>query len=310
MKIIKVIKIGSIICIAGFIFACILAKVGYDYCFKRVDYEVNDRDYPRREINFMSGEHKLTGYIYGEDNSKGLVVVSHGRGASAEAYFLEVLYIVEHGWQVFAYNNTGTLLSEGDTTKGLSQSLFDLRAALDYIAEEEQLNHLPITLYGHSWGGYAVTSILNYDYPISAVVSVAGFDTPQKAIYDYAVCKAKVLGAIGFPFFWGYHCMVFGGDSNISATDGINHTQIPVMIIHGTGDKTLRYHVSGIISNQDRIENPNVIYIFRDQENQNGHTNLMFAVDDNKNPTGLLDEDLFYNINQLFEQAIKTGGES
>lgn len=305
MKFIKIIRAGIIIGIIGLIFACVLAKIGYDYCFRRMDYEVNELDYPRSAVSFMSAENKLSGYVYGEDNSKGLIVVSHGRGASAEAYFLEISYFVDHGWQVFAYNNTGTHLSEGDSTKGLSQSLFDLQAALDYIASDTQLSSLPIMLYGHSWGGYAVASVLNYDYPISAVVSVAGFETPQKAVYDYAVCKAKALGAIGFPFFWGYHCVIFGEDSNISALDGINNTQIPVMIIHGTEDKTLRYDVSSIISCQDKVKNPNVIYITRNQENQNGHTNLILAADTNKKSMGILDEDLFFSINQLFEQAIR-----
>lgn len=306
MKSVKAIKAGVIICIIGFVCACALAKIGYDYCFRRVDYEANERDYPRSAVYFMSAQNELSGYLYGEDNSNGLVVVSHGRGASAEAYFREISYFVDHGWLVFAYNNTGTHLSEGDSTKGLSQSLLDLQAALDYLAEDTQLSKLPIVLYGHSWGGYAVTSILNYDYPISAVVSVAGFDTPQKAIYDYAVCKAKFFGAIGFPFFWSYHCFVFGENSNISATDGINHTETPVMIIHGTEDKTLRYDVSSIISCQEKIKNPKVIYITREQENQNGHTNLILAVDADKNRMETIDEELFFRINQFYEQAIRS----
>jgi len=301
----RIIKTGIIIFIIGFVFACILAKIGYDYCFRRGgNYDANEQHYPRSTVYFMSAENKLSGYIYGEDNFKGLVVISHGRGASAEAYYSEIQYFVDHGWRVFAYNNTGIHPSEGDSAKGLSQSLFDLQAALDYIAGNTQLSTLPIVLYGHSWGGYAVAAILNYDYPISAVACVAGFDTPQKAIYDYAVCKANIFGAIGVPFFWGYHCIIFGKNSNISAVDGINNTQIPVMIIHGTEDKTLRYDVSGIISCQDKIKNPNAIYKMRDHENQNGHTNLIFAVDADENILSALDEDLFTGINQLFEQAI------
>ncbi len=304
MKDKKILKIGIVIFTVGFVFSCILAKVGYDYCFKRGDYGTNEQQLPCLAVYFMSADSKLSGYIYGEDDVKGLVVISHGRGASAESYLSEIQYFVDHGWRVFAYNNTGTNLSEGDSVKGLSQSLFDLQSALDYIARNAQLNNLPIVLYGHSWGGYAVTSILNYDYPILAVASIAGFDTPRKAIYDYAVCKANIFGALGFPFFWGYHCIIFGENANISAVDGINNTQIPVMIIHGTEDKTLRYDVGSIISCQDKISNPNVIYISRDCENQNGHTNLVFAVDEDNNLTGVLDEDLFADINQFFEQAI------
>lgn len=150
----RIIKTGIIIFIIGFVFACILAKIGYDYCFRRGgNYDANEQHYPRSTVYFMSAENKLSGYIYGEDNFKGLVVISHGRGASAEAYYSEIQYFVDHGWRVFAYNNTGIHPSEGDSAKGLSQSLFDLQAALDYIAGNTQLSTLPIVLYGHSWGG-------------------------------------------------------------------------------------------------------------------------------------------------------------
>lgn len=40
-------------------------------------------------------------------NQKGLIVISHGMGGGAEGYMAETLYFVNHGYQVFGYDNTG-----------------------------------------------------------------------------------------------------------------------------------------------------------------------------------------------------------
>lgn len=42
----------------------------------------------------MSGENTLRGYIYGENNDKGLIVVSHGIGGGHEGYINEIVWFV------------------------------------------------------------------------------------------------------------------------------------------------------------------------------------------------------------------------
>jgi len=47
----RIIKTGIIIFIIGFVFACILAKIGYDYCFRRGgNYDANEQHYPRSTV--------------------------------------------------------------------------------------------------------------------------------------------------------------------------------------------------------------------------------------------------------------------
>ncbi len=45
------------------------------------------------------------------------------------------------------------------------------------------------------------------------------------------------------------------------------------MIIHGTGDETIKYNGASIIAHRDEITNPNVIYKTIDNE-QNGHNGM------------------------------------
>jgi hypothetical protein len=57
-----------------------------------------------RVVRFRSGKNPLTGYMFGEQNDKGLVVISHGLGFGAEDYLAEALYFVDKGWRVFAFD--------------------------------------------------------------------------------------------------------------------------------------------------------------------------------------------------------------
>lgn len=84
--------------------ACIVAKIGYDMAFRRTGPQPDEAvaaagaAFSRRAVAFISGENRLRGYVYGAENDKGLVVISHGLGASSEGYFPETLFFIEHGW--------------------------------------------------------------------------------------------------------------------------------------------------------------------------------------------------------------------
>ncbi len=223
--------------------------------------DVQQEKYPREEVTFKSKENTLTGFIYGNDNTKGLVVISHGLGGYSESYFAETCWFVDNGYKVFAYDNTGSGNSEGDGTTGMAQSAIDLDAALKFAESDERLNSLPIFLYGHSWGGYAVTAILDNGYDITAVASLAGYNTPIGIVYETAQdMLGKPFAAIEYPFLWINNKILFGSEADVSAVDSINSTDTPVMIIHGKTDETILYDGASIIAQRDNITNPNVVY--------------------------------------------------
>jgi pimeloyl-ACP methyl ester carboxylesterase len=235
--------------------------------------------YPRRLVNFSSGRNSLQAYIYGEDNDMGLIVMSHAISWGSEDYFPQVMYFVDMGWRVFAFDNTGTHGSEGRNTRGLPQSVFDLDAALTYIVSEDW--GLPIMLYGHSWGGYSVTAVLDRGHNVNAVVSLAGFAIPMEVMHEVArdFVGLGFFATMSYPHLWVYHRLCFGRDANISAIDGINSGEIPIMIIHGTEDDFISHDGASIISHRNRITNPNVEFISGDSPHRNGHSNLWRSED-------------------------------
>lgn len=266
----------------------VIVKMNVDKIFSRTEmseysaylrYEDVEEEYDRELLSFTSGENQLQGYLYGADNTKGLVVISHGLGGGAESYMTETVYFVDHGYQVFGYDNTGCYKSEGENCIGLSQSVIDLDAALTFIESEARFDDLPILLYGHSWGEHAVTAIFNYDHDIAASVSVAGFNEPMTMIMEWAKDMMGAFANVEYPYIYLYQKMIFGENLDMTAVDGINNTDTPVLIIHGSEDESVKFDGSGTIAYRDEITNPNVQYKICDKEKQNNHNQLFVDID-------------------------------
>ena len=129
-------------------------------------------------------------------------------------------------------------------------------------------------LFGHSWGGYAVAAILNHDHPITAVASISGFNSPDELLLEEATRELGAFGSLEYPFLAAYQAWLFGDRAALSAVEGINRSDTPVMIVHGTGDESISYTGASIISHRDQITNPNVVYKTCSTKNHNGHKSL------------------------------------
>jgi pimeloyl-ACP methyl ester carboxylesterase len=282
-RIAKVVLIGlATIVILFSVCSMVVVKTMYDRQFQRADkprfsgyLTYGDVDgYDRRVVRFRSGGNTLVGYVYGEHNDKGLVVIAHGLGGGAESYLAETLYFVDNGWRVFSFDCTGSHESEGKGTIGLPQSVLDLNSALGYIESDNSLNDLPVMLYGHSWGGYAVAAVLNNDHDIAAAASIAGFNAPMEILFEQAKEMMGSIAYVEYPFLWAYQTMLFGRAARLTAVDGVNSADTAAMIIHGDKDGTVSYGGASIMAHKREITNPNVVYKTCTAENHNGHRNL------------------------------------
>ncbi len=247
----------------------------YSYSYRYSHYE---KKYPREEVTFMSGRNTLHGYIYGMNNDKGLIVFAHGIGGGHESYMPMLIDLVDRGWRLFTYDATGSCSSEGGSTIGLAQSAIDLDKALTYAESDDRLNNLPTFVMGHSWGGYAAAAVLNFDHDIKACATLSGYCTPMKELTE---ASELILGSDSAryltPFIWLYNKACFRQYADLSAVDGINKSGIPVMVVHGTADKTVRYDGAAIINQQKKIKNENVVYITMDQKRRKGHNSYLYS---------------------------------
>ena len=237
-------------------------------------YDHYEDAYPRRNVSFYSGKNRLQGYIFGEENTKGLLVFAHGIHSGHESYIQEIVWMVDHGWRVFAYDATGSCTSEGKGTTGLIQSALDLHAALTYVESDETLKDLPVCLMGHSWGGYAVAAGLYFDHNVKASASIAGYSDSVEMMMGFVTDKMGKATALLRPFAYLENRFLFGKYASLTAVDGINRANIPVMLIHGTGDELVRFDSTGIVAHKDEITNPNVVIYPMSDAGQDGHTSI------------------------------------
>lgn len=238
--------------------------------------DIADR-YDREPVSFLSGENRLYGHLYCPGNPDGLVVISHGLGGGEGSYLPEMMYFADHGYQVLCYSNTGCWDSEGKNCVGLNQSVLDLDAALTWVEGEDRFDGVPVFLFGHSWGGYAVASIFHFDHEITASASVAGFNDAMPMIMEWGEGMIGPLIYAEYPFIWLNQKLTFGETFGLTAVDALNATDTPVLILHGDGDTTVGYDTVSIISHKGFITNPNVQYVTFSADRQNGHNSLFYS---------------------------------
>lgn len=230
--------------------------------------------YARELVSFYSGKNKLQGYLYSQQGAAGLIVVAHGLGGGADSYLPQIVYFLDQGWSVFAYDATGCYDSEGKGSRGFPQAVVDLNAALTFIKTIPDLDKLPLLLFGHSWGGYAVSTVLHFEHDIAGVVAISAPSAPLEIVMEQG---RRLLGSVIYtqrPFIWLYQKLLFGEFASLEATQAISDSNVPILVIHGSEDDVVSFSGSALIAKSDQITNPQVEFLVLDEPGRNGHNNL------------------------------------
>lgn len=286
--------IAKLALVTGLNFATILgAKKAYDSLFKRYekqdintifgefDYSRVSERLPRTEFYFPSGKLKLRGYFYPCYDAKGMVVVCHGMHSGADDYIPFIEFFVHNGYAVFTYDCQGTYASQGDSTIGMCTPLINLDHALTYIKNDKQLSRYKLFLFGHSWGGFAVTSVLSIHKNICACAAVAPFNSGYSLLVEKGQEYAGPLSdrlVTGFPkeFLNTYQTLLFKDYTKLTAVKGINSTDLPVFIAHGNRDLIIGFNHQSVISHKDEIRTNNVTY-YIGTDAQAGHNTILHS---------------------------------
>lgn len=278
-RIIKMIIIG-IVAMSVIIFCGV--AIAHMVVFSRADYDQYDSDYnlvyddidkekyPREQLIVQSGENDISAFLYMVQDAKGLIVVAPGHRDANDIKLYEIRYFVDAGYSVVCLDYTGCYTSSGNSMKGYSQSVYDIDALLDYIEADERFENMPICLFGHSMGAYAVCAELQFEHDIAKVVAASGFDTPEEQ-WQYSIKRyTGIFYPIIKPFNSLFIDLKYGDDKDLSAVDGINSVSIPVLVI--SAEEDLFYGgKSPIYDRQNEIMNPNCTFVLMDEENHNGH---------------------------------------
>lgn len=200
-------------------------------------------DWQRRAVSFPSDRgDALRGYVFSYDGpQKALIVLCHGYGMSLNDYLPECEYFCRSGYTVLAFDGSGTGDS-GGILYGLPQHIRDLAACLDYVNCIPELEQLPLLLYGHSWGGYSVNCVSAVGhYPVRGIISAAAFQVSTAGLGPYMERHwglAAKLPLLGVSL---YQHLQFGALAGVSAVEGLQKTDVPVLILQSRDDGIIHY---------------------------------------------------------------------
>ena len=195
-----------------------------------------------KSCSFVSDHgQKLMGYWYSRTGQaiRGVLVLAHGLCGGHRNYLDVCNYFTEHGFLVFAYDATANGESEGSAVGGFPQGVADLDFALRYVKAQERCWDLPIVLFGHSWGAYAVCSVLAFHRDVRAVVGVSGFDSSAVMLSQAARPHMGRMTDWIVPLFALQERRRWGRYASASALKGFAQSDARVMIIHSADDETV-----------------------------------------------------------------------
>ena len=254
--------------------------------YVEISYSLSGVSLSRKEVSFKSGENKLSGYLY--------------MNSSSDRHLAEIKFFTENGYMALAYDATGVCKSEGGSTVGLQQSKRDLLSAINYAKETDETKRLPVYLYGHSLGGYAVASVLD-EADVKGAVSLSGFDSPVQTMHGKAKDYVGILADIQYPFLYLQNRFTFGDDADDTAAQSINSTDTPILICYGGNDSTIPYNLS-IYSHEDDITNSNASFFKVSESCRDGHANMWLSAESAKYMADLQSE--LNDMNKVYDGDI------
>lgn len=182
----------------------------------------------------------LTGYLYHSDGEqRGIIVFAHGFGGGHNSYLDCIHYFAKNGYYVFAYDATGNDESEGNGVGGFPQGAIDLNYAISFVQNKDEFPDLPIALFGHSWGGYGVCSVLTYHPEVKAVISSCGCNRSSDLFESGGRSEAGNVIYAMMPFVKIHEWIKYGKYATNTAIDGFEASKAAVMIAHSLDDDVI-----------------------------------------------------------------------
>ncbi|WP_237037534.1 alpha/beta hydrolase [Mediannikoviicoccus vaginalis] len=180
----------------------------------------------------------LMGSLYSAgENQKGIIIVAHGFGGGGHNSYMDCInYFAKNGYYVFAYDATGNDESEGEGVGGFPQGVIDLDHAISFVEDSEILPNLPMGLFGHSWGGYSVSSVLSYHPEVKAVIACCGTNSSSDIFKAGGREQAGDFINVLMPFVKVHEFMKFGKYALNTAMDGFESSDAKILIAHSEDD--------------------------------------------------------------------------
>lgn len=182
--------------------------------------------------------HILRGAFYNYDGAKEgrIVIFDHGMGGGHRSYMREIVELTQHGYTVLAYDHTGCMRSEGESTSGFSQSLRDLDDCISSLRARPEYKDTDISVIGHSWGAYAAMNIGAFHPDVTHIVGISGFLSVERMHEQlFPAFLAKYV-----PMLYALEKSTNPEYVTSDAISALHKTRAKALIIHSRDDKTVK----------------------------------------------------------------------
>lgn len=191
---------------------------------------------PHQEISFNSADStKLVGWYFpAKDSARGTVVHYHGSDGNITYTARNLMWLVDAGNNLFAFDYRGYGRSEGSPSReGL---VADSRAAYRLVRSMPDVDPDRIVLIGQSMGGQLAIQAALDDHPPRAVIAESTYGSYADHMFDK-------MGQLDFASIFKWPVWLIVSDA-LSANEVVDQLRCPLLLIHGTEDKGVRYHQS------------------------------------------------------------------
>jgi fermentation-respiration switch protein FrsA (DUF1100 family) len=203
------------------------------------------------EINFNSSDGtKLVGWYFSADEKrpklppKGLIVFFHGNAQNMSSHYLNLVWILKHGYDFFIFDYRGYGKSAGDPTP--EGTLEDGKAAVRWAAQKWGSKGLgkntagkdvPLIILGQSLGGAIALRTamdLKKEIPIRLVVADSTFKSYEDA-------GASVMSQHWITWLFQPFAYLLLSDKYAPGDHVSELAPVPLVVIHGDQDQVINY---------------------------------------------------------------------
>lgn len=167
------------------------------------------------------------------------VAVLHGWGGNAEMMLPLAQPLHRAGYAVLLFDSRNHGRSDSDGFSSLPRFAEDLEHALDWLAQQPDVDAARLAALGHSVGAAAALLVASRCRDLAAVASIAAFADPESMMRRFLAAHHVPYFPLGRAVLSYVQHAIGHRFSDIAPRNTIRQIHCPVLLVHGSDDVTV-----------------------------------------------------------------------
>lgn len=195
---------------------------------------------PWREVNFpTAGGKTLFGWFIPAGERAPALAVLHGWGGNAEMMLPLAKPLHDAGYALLFFDARCHGRSDRDSFASLPRFAADLESALEWLQVQRDVDETRVGVVGHSVGAGAALLLAAQRRDLAAVVSLSAFAHPDRMMRRWLKSRRIPFWPLGAYILFYVQRVIGYRFDDIAPVHTIRAVNCPVLLVHGTEDKTV-----------------------------------------------------------------------